>query len=88
MIFDHIYVLVSLWKLGKPEKNNYLQMIVVKDIKCDPNSCTELFSTLGSTMNYPGLCNQSKIMKTALNVDEGYRETSLILRLEQYGISI
>jgi hypothetical protein len=39
-------------------------------------------------MNYPGLCTQSKIIKTALNVDEGYRETSLILRLKQYGISI
>ncbi len=54
-------------------------MTVVKDIKCDPNSCTELFSTLGETMNYPRLCIQSKIMKTALNVDEAYRETSLIL---------
>jgi hypothetical protein len=33
-------------------------------------------------MNYPGLCIQSKIiMKTALNVEEGYRETSLILTL-------
>jgi hypothetical protein len=63
-------------------------MTVVKDIKCDPNSCTELSSTLGATMNYPGLCTQSKIMKTALNVDEGYRETSLILRLKQYGISM
>jgi hypothetical protein len=32
-------------------------------------------------MNYPGLSIKSKIMKTALNVEEGYRETSLILRL-------
>jgi hypothetical protein len=39
-------------------------------------------------MNYPGLCTQSKIMKTALNVDEGYKESSLIFRLQQYGISI
>jgi hypothetical protein len=38
-------------------------------------------------MNYTGLCAESKIMKTALNVDEEYRETSLILRLKQYGIS-
>ncbi len=76
-----------LWKLGKSEKINYLQMTALKDIKCDPNSCTELFSTLGETMNYTGLCAESKIMKTALNVDEEYRETSLILRLKQYGIS-
>ncbi len=55
-------------------------MTVVKRINCDPNSCTELFSTLGETMNYPGLCIQSKIMKTDLNVDERYRETFLILR--------
>jgi hypothetical protein len=56
-------------------------MTTVKCIKCDPNSCTELFSILDKTMNYPGLCIELKIMKTALNVEEGYRETSLILKL-------
>jgi hypothetical protein len=56
-------------------------MTVEKRNKFDPNSCTELFSTLGETMNYPGLCIQSNILKTALNVEEGFRETFLILRL-------
>jgi hypothetical protein len=71
----------------KVRKNQLSANDRIKVIKCDPNSCTELFSTLGATMNYPGLCIQS-IMKTALNDDEGYRETSIILRLKQYGISI
>jgi hypothetical protein len=68
----------------KARKNQLSANDRIKVIKCDLNSCTELFLTLGATM----MCTQSKIMKTALNVDEGYRETSLILRLKQYGISI
>jgi hypothetical protein len=61
-------------------------MAVVKDIKYNPNSCTKLFSTFGETMNYLGLCIQSKIMKMALNIDEGWKETSLLLNLQQYSM--
>ncbi len=54
---------------------------VVKEINCDPNSLQRYFQPLMKQL----LPWAVYTMKTALNVGEGYTDTSLILRL-QYSI--